>query len=53
MPGQSDVPRNVGVIGGCGHVRLLLAIALADSNATVTVYDVTRRRPPTSAMASC
>ena len=31
------------VIGGCGHVGLPLAIALADSGASVLVYDVSER----------
>jgi UDP-N-acetyl-D-mannosaminuronic acid dehydrogenase len=32
--------RDVVVIGGCGHVGLPLAIALADRGATVGVYDI-------------
>jgi UDP-N-acetyl-D-mannosaminuronic acid dehydrogenase len=32
--------RDVVVIGGCGHVGLPLAIALADRGATVGIYDV-------------
>jgi UDP-N-acetyl-D-mannosaminuronic acid dehydrogenase len=36
----SRYDRDVVVIGGCGHVGLPLAIALADRGATVGVYDV-------------
>ena len=32
--------RDVVVIGGCGHVGLPLAIALADRGSTVAIYDV-------------
>ena len=39
MPDRVFV-RDVAVIGGCGHVGLPLAIALADSGARVSVYDV-------------
>ena len=34
--------RDVVVIGGCGHVGLPLAIALADRGATVGVYDISQ-----------
>ena len=37
---DSTFTRDVAVIGGCGHVGLPLAIALADSGARVSVYDV-------------
>ena len=40
MDQQSPFTRDVVVIGGCGHVGLPLAIALADSGASVLVYDV-------------
>lgn len=33
-------PLDVVVVGGCGHVGLPLAVALADSGAQVAVYDV-------------
>jgi UDP-N-acetyl-D-mannosaminuronic acid dehydrogenase len=36
-------PRDVVVIGGAGHVGLPLAIALADTGATVTVFDVSEQ----------
>src|ERR1019366_1782006 len=36
----SRYSRDVVVIGGCGHVGLPLAIALADRGATVAIYDV-------------
>jgi UDP-N-acetyl-D-mannosaminuronic acid dehydrogenase len=35
-----DVPRDVVVIGGCGHVGLPLGIALAARGASVALYDV-------------
>src|SRR5215471_19010464 len=35
-----EFSRDVVVIGGCGHVGLPLAIALADRGASVVVYDV-------------
>jgi UDP-N-acetyl-D-mannosaminuronic acid dehydrogenase len=35
-----DFPCDAVVIGGCGHVGLPLAVALADSGASVLVYDV-------------
>jgi UDP-N-acetyl-D-mannosaminuronic acid dehydrogenase len=35
-----EFSRDVVVIGGCGHVGLPLAIALADRGASVAVYDV-------------
>ena len=34
--------RDVVVIGGCGHVGLPLAIALAERGATVGIYDISR-----------
>ena len=37
---QDNFSHDVVVIGGCGHVGLPLAIALADSGASVLVYDV-------------
>jgi UDP-N-acetyl-D-mannosaminuronic acid dehydrogenase len=37
---DSTFPRDVAVVGGCGHVGLPLAIALAQAGATVSVYDV-------------
>ena len=40
MDQQSPFTHDVVVIGGCGHVGLPLAIALADSGASVLVYDV-------------
>ena len=35
-----DVSRDVVVVGGCGHVGLPLAIALAHAGADVAIYDV-------------
>jgi UDP-N-acetyl-D-mannosaminuronate dehydrogenase len=35
-----DFDRDVAVVGGCGHVGLPLAIALADRGARVVIYDV-------------
>jgi UDP-N-acetyl-D-mannosaminuronic acid dehydrogenase len=40
MEQQSPFTHDVVVIGGCGHVGLPLAIALADSGASVLVYDL-------------
>ncbi len=41
MDGQPhDLNRDVVVVGGCGHVGLPLAIALADRGADVVIYDV-------------
>jgi UDP-N-acetyl-D-mannosaminuronic acid dehydrogenase len=40
MQGAEGFTRDIVVIGGCGHVGLPLAIALADQGASVTVYDV-------------
>src|SRR5690348_5301045 len=40
MPGTKSFTHDVVVVGGCGHVGLPLAIALADSGASVLVYDV-------------
>jgi UDP-N-acetyl-D-mannosaminuronic acid dehydrogenase len=40
MEQRSPFTHDVVVIGGCGHVGLPLAIALADSGASVLVYDV-------------
>ncbi|HEV2371434.1 MAG TPA: nucleotide sugar dehydrogenase [Streptosporangiaceae bacterium] len=37
---ESSFERDVVVIGGCGHVGLPLAIALADRGAQVGIYDV-------------
>jgi UDP-N-acetyl-D-mannosaminuronic acid dehydrogenase len=39
---MTDVPfeRDVVVIGGCGHVGLPLAIALADRGASVSIFDI-------------
>src|ERR1035438_8909976 len=39
-PPASRYSLDVVVIGGCGHVGLPLAIALADRGATVAIYDV-------------
>lgn len=36
----SRFPCEVVVVGGCGHVGLPLAIALADSGATTLIYDI-------------
>jgi UDP-N-acetyl-D-mannosaminuronic acid dehydrogenase len=36
----AEFARDVVVIGGCGHVGLPLAIAMADRGASVSVYDV-------------
>ena len=41
---QDEFDLDVVVIGGCGHVGLPLAIALADRGARVGIYDVSR--PP-------
>jgi UDP-N-acetyl-D-mannosaminuronic acid dehydrogenase len=38
--GGSARPRDAVVVGGCGHVGLPLAIALADRGLSVAVYDV-------------
>ena len=38
LPDQVD--RDVVVIGGCGHVGLPLALAFADRDAKVAIYDV-------------
>ena len=43
MPRPQAFSHDVVVIGGCGHVGLPLAIALADSGASVLVYDVSER----------
>jgi len=40
MPRAEGFSHDVVVIGGCGHVGLPLAIALADRGASVLVYDV-------------
>ncbi len=40
MPHPTSFAHDVVVIGGCGHVGLPLAIALADSGASVLVYDI-------------
>jgi UDP-N-acetyl-D-mannosaminuronic acid dehydrogenase len=40
MPRAESFSHDVVVIGGCGHVGLPLAIALADRGASVLVYDV-------------
>jgi UDP-N-acetyl-D-mannosaminuronic acid dehydrogenase len=42
MTGPNSFARDVVVIGGCGHVGLPLAIALADQGASVVVYDVSQ-----------
>jgi UDP-N-acetyl-D-mannosaminuronic acid dehydrogenase len=39
---QDNFSHDVVVIGGCGHVGLPLAIALADSGASTVVYDVSK-----------
>ena len=43
MHQESAFSHDVVVIGGCGHVGLPLAIALADRGAAVLVYDVDER----------
>ena len=43
MRQESAFSHDVVVIGGCGHVGLPLAIALADRGAAVLVYDVDER----------
>ena len=40
MPRNENFSHDVVVIGGCGHVGLPLAIALADSGAETLIYDV-------------
>ena len=40
-PGSS-FERDIVIIGGCGHVGLPLAIALADRGAWVGIFDVSR-----------
>src|SRR4051812_23535823 len=40
MCAQESFPHDVAVIGGCGHVGLPLAIALADQGLSVRIYDV-------------
>jgi UDP-N-acetyl-D-mannosaminuronic acid dehydrogenase len=40
MPRNENFSHDVVVIGGCGHVGLPLAIALADSGAQTLIYDV-------------
>src|SRR4051812_22961666 len=40
MPRSESFSHDVVVIGGCGHVGLPLAIALADSGASTLIYDV-------------
>ncbi|WP_163507005.1 nucleotide sugar dehydrogenase [Fodinicola acaciae] len=40
LENQTGFARDVVVIGGCGHVGLPLAIALADRGARVGIYDV-------------
>jgi UDP-N-acetyl-D-mannosaminuronic acid dehydrogenase len=40
MPRTESFSHDVVVIGGCGHVGLPLAIALADSGASTLIYDV-------------
>ena len=37
---RSGFPLDVVIIGGCGHVGLPLALALADSGSKVAIYDV-------------
>lgn len=41
--GHSEFDRAVGVIGGCGHVGLPLALTLADKGNRVVIYDIDRR----------
>lgn len=43
MEQSTTFSHDVVVIGGCGHVGLPLAIALADRGASVLVYDVSER----------
>jgi len=40
MPRSEGFPHDVVVIGGCGHVGLPMAIALADRGASVLIYDI-------------
>jgi UDP-N-acetyl-D-mannosaminuronic acid dehydrogenase len=40
MPSSASFSHDVVVIGGCGHVGLPLAIALADTGASTLIYDV-------------
>jgi UDP-N-acetyl-D-mannosaminuronic acid dehydrogenase len=40
MRNTGTFQHDVVVIGGCGHVGLPLAIALADRGASVLVYDI-------------
>jgi UDP-N-acetyl-D-mannosaminuronic acid dehydrogenase len=40
LPRADQFSNDVVIIGGCGHVGLPLAIALADRGATVAIYDV-------------
>jgi UDP-N-acetyl-D-mannosaminuronic acid dehydrogenase len=40
---DQEFPLDVVIVGGCGHVGLPLAIALADSGAQVAVYDVSEQ----------
>jgi UDP-N-acetyl-D-mannosaminuronic acid dehydrogenase len=40
MSRSASFSHDVVVIGGCGHVGLPLAIALADSGASVRIYDI-------------
>jgi UDP-N-acetyl-D-mannosaminuronic acid dehydrogenase len=40
MPQPESFSRDVAIIGGCGHVGLPLAIALADGGTSVVIYDV-------------
>jgi UDP-N-acetyl-D-mannosaminuronic acid dehydrogenase len=42
MPSPASFAHDVVVIGGCGHVGLPLAIALADQGASVLIYDVSK-----------
>ena len=42
MTDPTSFARDVVVIGGCGHVGLPLAIALADQGASVVVYDLSQ-----------
>ncbi|MGZ4437297.1 MAG: nucleotide sugar dehydrogenase [Nocardioidaceae bacterium] len=43
MSAEKTFSHDVVVIGGCGHVGLPLAIAMADRGASVLVYDVSER----------
>ncbi|HEY1378390.1 MAG TPA: nucleotide sugar dehydrogenase [Gemmataceae bacterium] len=43
MPTAKSFPRDVAVIGGCGHVGLPLALTFADTGLRTVIYDVNTR----------